>query len=120
MNTKDFLEFLAARKDEVTKEADTLIKEERKDESSFLKAKANIYDVFTSITQVAEKSAGEDIERFKKFFEEKADIIPANWRQSLENAKEHNDARKTLIEENKLAAVDEIIDKFRKTFGGDN
>ena len=52
--------FLERRKAEVLEEASKLAADRRNDESNFLKAKANIYDVFKALLNVSCKAAGND------------------------------------------------------------
>lgn len=112
---KDFFEFLDTRKQEVLSEAAALVKDDRKDESNILKAKANIYDIFKALW-TASKNTTSDMDGFKAAFLNKAAAIPSAWEVSLAKAKEHNDTFKVLIEEAKLSAVAEIKGKFAEMF----
>lgn len=112
---KEFFDFLDERKADTLQEVEKLIKEDRKDESNTLKAKANIYDIFKALWDAAEK-ASNDKESFKENFLKKAATIPAAWEKSLEIAKQHNDVKKIVIEEAKLSAVKEIKEKFATLF----
>lgn len=104
--------FLEQRKAEVLEEAARLIADERKDESNFLKAKANIYDVFKALLGASYKAACNDKNAFYADFKKRAETVPAVWRKSLEEASRHGDTKKVLTEEAKLSAADEIIAKF--------
>lgn len=104
--------FLEQRKSEVLNEASKLIADGRKDESNFLKAKANIYDVFKALFGASVKAAGNDKDSFYADFKKRAETVPSAWRKSLETAKKFGDVEKILIEEAKLSAVDEIVAKF--------
>lgn len=110
-NKEKFFAFLEEQKENTMKEVQRLIGDERKDESNTLKAKANIYDIFEAIWNASEQMADSD-DSFRKIFMQKAEMIPGQWRASLENAKAHNDTRKIMIEESKLEAVDEIMKCF--------
>ncbi|CRZ33972.1 hypothetical protein DFR55_10863 [Herbinix hemicellulosilytica] len=103
--------FLEQRKAEVLEEAARLIADERKDESNFLKAKANIYDVFKALLGASSKACN-DKNAFYADFKKRAETVPAVWRKSLEEASRHGDTKKVLTEEAKLSAADEIIAKF--------
>ena len=46
---KEYFEFLDTRKQQTMTEVLDLIKDDRKDESNVLKAKANIYDIFKAL-----------------------------------------------------------------------
>lgn len=104
--------YLAQRKAEVLEEASKLIADDRKDESNFLKARANIYDVFKALLGASSKAAAGDRNAFSADFKRRAATVPAAWRKSLEEASRHGDEAKILIEKAKLSAAEEIIAKF--------
>ncbi|HHY65223.1 MAG TPA: hypothetical protein GX501_09270 [Clostridiaceae bacterium] len=106
--------FLERRKAEVLEEASKLAADRRNDESNFLKAKANIYDVFKALLNVSCKAAGNDRDTFYADFKKRAETVPEAWRKSLEAAARYGDDARILTEKAKLSAVDEIIDKFNK------
>ncbi len=113
---KEYFEFLDTRKQQTMSEVLDLIKDDRKDESNVLKAKANIYDIFKALWNAA-KNTSTDMESFKEVFLNKASAIPSAWeaslqKASLQKAREHNDTFKILIEEAKLAAASEAKEKF--------
>ena len=108
---KEYFEFLDTRKQQTMSEVLDLIKDDRKDESNVLKAKANIYDIFKVLWNAA-KNTSTDMESFKEVFLNKASAIPSAWEASLQKAREHNDTFKILIEEAKLAAASEAKEKF--------
>ena len=87
---KEYFEFLDTRKQQTMTEVLDLIKDDRKDESNVLKAKANIYDIFKALWNA----------------------IPSAWETSLQKAREHNDTFKILIEEAKLEAASDVKEKF--------
>ena len=109
MNDAAFLSFLEERKQAVAAEIQALSDEDRKDEANILKAKHNVYDISKAVFGVAFKQAADTI---KTAFPASFEKITSTWRASLEQAKAHNDDRKVLIEEAKLAAVDEINAHF--------
>ena len=111
----EFFAFLDNARQNALEEAETLTKDDRKDEGNILKAKANIYDIFKAIWNAADGMA-DDKESFREAFRKKAEMIPSAWVTSLEKAKEHNDTHKILIEEAKLSAVSEIKEKFNSLF----
>ena len=91
-----------------------LIADERNDEATFEKIRANVYDIFRSIIGVAVRAGGEDAPAVRDFFLQRLELIPASWVASYETAKQHNDAAKIQIEEIKLAVVKEIKEEFLK------
>ena len=112
---KEFFEFLDSRKQEVLSEAAALVKDDRKDESNILQAKANIYDIFKALW-TASKNTTSDLDGFKAAFLNKAAAIPSAGEGSLAKAKEHNDTFQVLIEEAQLSAVAAIKGKFAEMF----
>jgi len=116
MNEKTtvFFDFLDNRKETVENEVKALAADGRKDESNMLKAKANIYDICKAVYNATLKKDGEDA--IATAFPPAFDKITSTWRTSLSTAKEHNDEHKVMIEENKLAAVSEILVKFEEIF----
>ena len=111
----EFFAFLDNARQNALEEAETLTKDDRKDEGNILKAKDNINDIFKAIWNAADGMA-DDKESFCEAFRKTAEMIPSAWVTSLEKAKEHNDTHKILIEEAKLSAVSEIKDKFNSLF----
>lgn len=112
--TNLFFDFLETRKNAVEAEVASLAADGRKDESNILKAKANIYDISKAVYNAAVKSNGDNAiaTAFPPAFEK----ITSQWSKSLEAAKTHNDSHKILIEESKMAAVNEIVEKFKEIF----
>lgn len=114
VNKEEFFAFLEKRKNSTMKEALNLVKEERKDDSNTLKAKANIYDIIKAFWNAEEKKT-EDKKVFLENLLEKIAMLQATWTTSLELAKQHNDVAKIVIEEAKLSAVDEIVNTLTAT-----
>lgn len=113
---EQFLTYLKQQNEECNIKARVLIEEERSDEAAFLKAKANIYDVFATLFTVSDKQAAGDEQKLKEEFIKKATNVPQSWKKSYELAKEHDDAEKILMEETKLAAVEDIMAKYREVW----
>ena len=113
--------YLTERNREVSEEAQKLIQEERADEARFLKAKANIFDVFKSLFRVSCQQAEGDTGKCDTLFLDKAKSVPMSWQKALTLAKEHGDTERILMEETKLSAVEEILEIYEvfKAEGGD-
>lgn len=109
-----FFEFLDSQKAKTEAGIISLANDGRKDESNILKAKANIYGICKAVYNAALKSNGEEgiAVAFLPAFEK----ITSQWTKSLEAAKAHNDSHKVMIEESKMAAVAEIVEKFQEIF----
>ncbi len=93
-------------------EQKTLLEDDRTDEATFQKIKANVYDIFRTILSVAQKNGNSSPEAVKHFFLVKTEQIPSNWNAAYEMAKQHNDTEKMLIEKLKLDTVHEIRNQF--------
>ena len=58
-----------------------------------------------------------DANAVRNFFLQKAELLPASWRASLEKANQHGDAAKAQIELIKLDTLAKIKDKFSAVWG---
>lgn len=106
-----FHEYLNKQKEECLSQAKSCMEDDRKDEGIFLKAKANIFEVFDTMLRVSEKSAKSE-EELEAAFIKKTETIPSSWKVSYEKAKEFNDIDKMMMEETKLLAVKELVEEF--------
>lgn len=116
MNEKGklFYEFLEEREALVLAEVNELAAQDRTDESNILKAKFNIYDIAKAVLGASSKSSSED--KLKEAFLKTFGNITGQWKRALEQAKTHDDSYKILVEEAKLSAVTEILDKVNELF----
>lgn len=85
-----------------------LLDDERTDEATFEKVKANVYDIFRTILSVA----------VRRFFVQKTEQIPSSWVTAYDKAKQHNDTVKMRLEQIKLDTIGEIKENFAKTWEG--
>jgi hypothetical protein len=95
-----------------------LLADERMDEATFEKVKANVYDIFRTILSVAVKTCKGDPGAVQRFFVQKAEQIPSNWIAAYDKAKQHNDVVKMQIEQIKLDTIHEIRENFAKIWEG--
>ena len=109
-----FYSWLDSAKETVLSEASALSSDGRTDEGNSLKAKANIYDICKAVCGAALKQAPPA--SLKDSFIAAFKRVTAPWEKSLEAARAHGDAHKTMIEEAKLSAVTEILDKIDEMF----
>ena len=109
-----FYNYLDVKMKESTLNEQQLLKEERADEASHEKIKSNIYQIFKTIYLSLEKNPTRTQEEIKEQFLEKLEAIPNNWKIALDKAREHQDAKKILIEEIKFEIRDEIQATFMK------
>ena len=84
-------------------EAARLDQDNRQDEAKLAKIRANVYDIFASVLQVAARQ--EDPEGF---FRDRLQSIPANWAKTLEKAQAHDEIDAIWIEQTKLDTVSKI------------
>ena len=79
----------------------------RRDEANMEKIRGNVYEVFRTVIDAAEKTqSSEDTAR--GFFISRLDSIPAAWQSALDKAREHGDDARAAIEMIKLEAVADI------------
>ncbi len=93
-------------------EQKTLLEDDRTDEATFQKIKANVYDIFKTILTVAQKVGNGNSQSIKQFFWAKTEQIPASWKAAYEAAKLHDDTENMVVEMVKLNTIQEIRDEF--------
>ncbi|MBP5415454.1 MAG: hypothetical protein ILN61_09490 [Lachnospiraceae bacterium] len=113
---KQIKDFIAGSKEETRTRIDTLVADGRDDDARPFRAALNIHDVFVSLLDAAVKMSDGNEQKFVTIFKSYSENVPAQWRQSLSKAKEHNDAEKIMIEEAKVKIADAITDKFNELF----
>ena len=95
-----------------------LLDDERTDEATFEKVKANVYDIFRTILSVAVKTSKGDPDAVRRFFVQKTEQILSSWVTAYDKAKQHNDTVKMCLEQIKLDTIGEIKENFAKTWEG--
>ena len=105
---KDFIEYLSQQFEAGREEIAALEAEGRQDEANFAKARNNIYDVCRTVTNALADRPGAGTAAVKAQFER----LRAAWGAALDKAREHGDARSTVIEEKKLEALEDVIAHF--------
>ena len=95
-----------------------LLDDERTDEATFEKVKANVYDIFRTIFSVAVKTSKGEPDAVRRFFVQKTEQILSSWVTAYDKAKQHNDTVKMCLEEIKLDTIGEIKENFAKTWEG--
>ena len=95
-----------------------LLADNRADEATFMKIRANVFDIFKTVLSVAIRTvkSGSSAE-IKDFFLGKTEQIPANWKIAYAKAAEHGDVEKIHYESIKLEAIAEIRETFIKIWG---
>lgn len=89
-----------------------LLTDERRDEATFEKVRANVYDICRTLFAVAQRTCEGDAEAASRFFLLKTGQIPQSWAAAYERAKRHGDAEKMAIEKLKLETVEEVKAAF--------
>ena len=95
-----------------------LLADNRADEATFMKIRANVFEIFKTVLSVAIRTvkSGSSAE-IKDFFLRKTEQIPANWKIAYAKAAEHGDVEKIHYESIKLEAIAEIRETFIKIWG---
>ncbi|MDD4658974.1 MAG: hypothetical protein PHW26_08055 [Eubacteriales bacterium] len=95
-----------------------LLADNRADEATFMKIRANVFDIFKTVLSVAIRTvkSGSSAE-IKDFFLGKTEQIPANWKIAYAKAAEHGDVERMHYESIKLEAIAEIRETFEKIWG---
>lgn len=79
----------------------------RADEANMEKVRGNIYEVFRTVIDAAERTQPAPAQA-KGFFLSRLDQIPAAWHTALEKAREHGDDARVALELIKLEAAADI------------
>ncbi|MBQ7872178.1 MAG: hypothetical protein IJ357_08555 [Oscillospiraceae bacterium] len=108
MNTITQLQtWLDSRKADCQAAEQALAADAREDEAVFAKIQGNVFDIFSTVLQVAGRTQGNEAAALQ-FFRKKLEEIPANWRTALERAEANNDPERAHTERLKLEAVSRI------------
>ncbi|MBR7178799.1 MAG: hypothetical protein IKD27_04710 [Oscillospiraceae bacterium] len=83
--------------------ADVLTADDRRDDAIFEKIRGNVYDIFLSVANAAEKTADP-----MAFFRARLADIPVNWEVAREKATLHGDVNRAHTESVKLEAIQAI------------
>ena len=110
-----FIEYLQAEQRACLDRADELVRDNRQDESVMAKIRANVFGIFATVSQTADKQMPGSQ---NSLIEEQIDKIPGAWRESPVTAELYGDYSKVMIESVKLDAVKEIKENYIRIFGG--
>lgn len=110
-----YLEGACAKADD---EGKRLAAQERKDEANLLKIQRNIYDICKTIYEVTARTT--DAEYLQEAYLTKLTELPRNWQAAYEEAREHQDTERIVIEERKLATLAEVKARFLECGGGED
>ena len=108
-----FIAFLDGRIAEGKAEISALEADSRKDEANFARVKVNIFDICKTVTLTLANRPGAGTEAVTAQFER----FRAAWGGALEKARRHGNADGAAVEEIKLAALEEVVARFREVTG---
>lgn len=105
-----FVKELQAVAAALRQEADRLAADRRQDEADLTKIRANVYEVCATVGTVACKTAGPEAR--EAFYLKKLEELPRNWRMALEMARAHGNTQRAAVEELKLEALEDVLQRF--------
>lgn len=108
---KQYLEENVAR---CTQARTELLADDRGDEADFQAIQANIYEIFSTILNVAVEQNPGDPQGAEGFFREKLEEIPGNWANAYQKAEERGDDVAAHLERLKLNTAKEVGRTFRE------
>ncbi len=111
---KEFIAYLESRISEGKAEIITLEADGRKDDANFARVRTNIYDICRTVSQALADRPGAGISAIRAQLER----FRTGWRAALEKAKLHEDINTVVVEETKLAALEDISTHFQEVTGG--
>ena len=95
------------------KKATELMAQDRVDDANLEKIRGNVYGIYVSVLQAAEKTAQTDEDRLL-FFERNLERIPTGWRVARDAAEKRGDTVRLVQEDVKLASLGEVEDAYRR------
>ena len=107
---KEFISYLDSRIEEGRAEIAVLTADGRTDDANFAKIRTNIYDVCRTVSRTLADRPGAGIDAIAAQLER----FRATWGAALEKAKQHDDISGIAVEETKLAALEDVIARFRE------
>ena len=105
---KDFITYLTRRIETCREEIAGLEKDGRRDDAGFAKVRMNIYDVCRTVTGALIDRPGAGKDAVKAQFER----FRTEWGAALIKAREHGDARNTVVGEIRMKALEDVIAHF--------
>lgn len=104
---------LEAKVAEAAQSAAALTAEDRIDDANLEKIRGNVYGIFVSVLQAAQKQSSDEAAQ-RTLFENNLERIPSGWRIARQKAEERGDTVRLVQEDVKLAAIDEVEQAFRE------
>lgn len=104
---------LQAKVAEAAQSAAALTAEDRIDDANLEKIRGNVYGIFVSVLQAAEKQSSDNLNQ-RELFERNLERIPSGWCLARDKAWKRGDTVRLVQEDVKLAAIDEVEQAFRE------
>lgn len=108
---EELMKALQAKVEEAAQSAAALMAEDRIDDANLEKIRGNVYGIFVSVLQAAEKQSADNLTR-REFFERNLERIPSNWHLARDAAWKRGDTVRLVQEDVKLSALDEVQQAF--------
>lgn len=105
-----FISYLDGKIAEGRAEIAALTADGRNDDANFAKVRTNIYDVCRTVSRTLENRPGAGMDAIAAQLER----FRITWGAALEKAKQHDDINSIAVEETKLAALQDVITRFRE------
>lgn len=106
----EFIAYLESKIAEGKVEITMLEADGRKDDANFAKVRTNIYDICRTVSQTLMNRPGAGADAIQAQFGR----FRTGWGAALEKAKQHDDISAIAVEETKLAALEDVIARFRE------
>ncbi len=110
---EEFIAYLDGKIDEGKTEITALESDGRKDDANFARVRTNIYDVCRTVTRARSDRPGAGIEAVRTQLER----FRTQWGAALEKARQHDDIGAEAVEETKIAALEDVMARFREVTG---
>ena len=107
---QEFIAYLSARIEEGKAEIAVLLADGRGDEADLAKVRTNIYDVCRTVSLALADRPGAGAGAVAGQLEN----LRTQWSGALEKTRRHGDAERAVVEEIKLAALDDAAGRFRE------
>jgi hypothetical protein len=104
---------LEAKAAEAAQSAAALTAEDRIDDANLEKIRGNVYGIFVSVLQAAEKQSSDNLNQ-RELFERNLERIPSGWYLARDLAAKRGDTVRLVQEDVKLAAIDEVKQAFHE------
>lgn len=107
-----FISRLDSMLESLKKEELKLVAENRKDEASMVRIRANIAGIGKTVWQAVQRT--EKAEDRKRVYCAKMDALRVAWQESRMRAEKYADQDKVMIEEIKLEQLEKVLDAFEE------